>query len=293
MSEERLSILFSRQQGRRWEEGPEFSLAWSFSSSPAAWEELPVLVLDSISAHLSLPDVGNMSAVCRKWREGLTKKCPVTRQAIEYARSDYEKRMRQRQLADAIERRRLRDERRIECWEQCMSDRMLFWWCFLFFIFPGFLQLAIGISGLVYFSSLPSLISVLPSCPQDVLIYTLIVVVGSFFVLNFVLFCLLSAFVSVGYQGGLRWEAIAFSICNTLGVCSNCVIVACAATNVSMSLQCAENPLLAYRAHAYCSVALAVGLLQLGLGIFFGVVFKHEYREFVYYAMHRFSSEPV
>lgn len=97
------------------------------------------------------------------------------------------------------------------------------------------------------------------------------------FSVNFALFAILCFFVSTSFSSCVRcWRwahHAAFVVTNPLGILSNTVIVALAAVALNGALACTWTNF-ADAARAYAGVAVAVGALQLVLGVLSCIIFR-------------------
>jgi hypothetical protein len=157
------------------------------------------------------------------------------------------------------------------------------------------LQLAMGITGLVYFAA--NFCNNVGLLALGCNICLGVNLAASCFTANAVFFVLLAAAFVYDYGCGIDWREYGFLVLNVLGALSNVVIIAGedgwgafypsfqrslrllgGAVAVASSLSCTAPNDLGYSGHAYGSVAIAVGCLQLLLSGVFTWGFAYIYR---------------
>lgn len=252
---------------------PEYTLEWSFSSEKAAWETLPLPVLDHIMSFLWAKDQVRMTRVCKGWHRA-AEKIPSVAEMIKEENVALNHRIAARKESER-QRKKFERQQRFDrfCSFICGNDCCIM---SVVFLLPGLLQLAMGVTGLVYFSNNVCSRVASVGCSD---ICTGLFVVDAFFLLNFLMFCLLFlALWQGGYKCKIKWQDFSFMVLNSVGVLSNLAIVGGGATMVNAAFRCDGLPDVAYEARAYGGVAVAVGAFQFLLGLFFAWAFKDSYR---------------
>jgi hypothetical protein len=272
---ERGRLIAAFAGGEAWQRpGPsgeswELSLDWSFSQ--ANWVGLPLLVVDVITSFLDFRSLGRMSFVCRTWRDAITKKTPRNARVMQLGQEKH--------LREEAAKKRLKDRRRHEqeklyrgrrlavCYRECGI------WVLCLAI-PALFQLAIGLTGIVFFRWWLPTVSTVPQCEVEALLLKLVIVVGSFFVVNATVLVVLFASQLLDFV----YVPVAFVVLNTLGVLSNAILLGCSAAGVAGSISCSPLfPELAFRLHAFFSSTLTVSSVQLLLGLLAAFVFRSYY----------------
>ena len=235
----------------------ELTLDWSFS--PAVdWNALPPVVLDRICDFLLVEDVLCMMLTCAGWRAKLKKNVAI-RAVTQVWLDACERRQRFRETAQRVQEEEEARNRAVQ-----RGDRLCVAMPVVALVASIGSQLAVAVPGIAYFALLRQGLSVVPSCPEEPLIYSLLYAACALLMLNAVLLAVVQQHV---------WRrrgnfGVMFPVANTAGVLSNGGVTGTSTAVLALSAGCALNPLLAQLAHVFCSVTLALGVFQLAVGAY-------------------------
>ena len=209
----------------------EHTMEWSFSK--ADWYLLPSPVLVKISSYLSWRGIMGMQATCRQWRKAISQ--DVVSNDVVQLMLNHKRTVKERQKE--MQKQKQRDERRARM--RKVEESLLYVIIFgLPLLILCGLQLGIAIAGYAVFSNFG--VSTIPPCFNEAQIYTMIYVLSSLFLFNFVLVLGFFCVALLGRNWMVKLGDV-FALTNSVGVLNNATITGVSAFMVATVRNCLLN----------------------------------------------------